>query len=256
MTMMPDGEGKVLARLQEKGIISESILHGYEEGDLHIMKIGDQTLPMLLLIHGSPGDWSNWENIILDSQVRERYCILAVDRVGYGATTLKAESKLSDQTRPIWDFLDSYETDSTRVLAGHSYGGAVVEQMLIERPGYFTRAVFAAGTLSPDMQEPRWYNNFASLKLINKILPKTLKASNLEMVALSEALLKNEPKLRSISEEIIFIQGKKDVLVPYETMDYFKEYGPPQTQYIFKEKMNHFIPWSDPELIIDSILEQ
>ena len=75
------------------------------------------------------------------------------------------------------------------------------------------------------------------------------------MMGLPEALLSIERNLSNIETPIVYIQGKEDVLVPYQTMDYFSDKGPSQTEFIIKEDMDHFTPWSDPQLIIDAILE-
>ena len=74
------------------------------------------------------------------------------------------------------------------------------------------------------------------------------------MVGLAPSLKANEPVLKNINEELVMLQGNDDILVPFETIDYFREYGPSQTEYVLVEDMNHFIPWSDPQLIIDACL--
>jgi pimeloyl-ACP methyl ester carboxylesterase len=102
--------------------------------------------------------------------------------------------------------------------------------------------------------QPRWYNKVARWKLVNFIISKDLKSSNIEMLDLPESLRLNETSLSSIHIPIIYIQGKKDVLVPHETVDYFNELKPDGVKYVIIEDMNHFTPWSDPYLITDAIL--
>jgi pimeloyl-ACP methyl ester carboxylesterase len=254
--MMPAGERKVLDRLAEIGVIPDELIVDFQEQYVvRAMVFGDSTKPKLVFVHGSPGDWSNWELIISDPMVRAQYCLVAVDRAGYGQTTVPPRASLTDQSEVIWRVLDTWLPTQGAIIVGHSYGGAVVEEMLLERPGYFHKAILAAPTLGPDMQAPRWYNNFAELSLVNAMLPQGMKSSNLEMMALPRELNQNEPRLKTIKSQIIYIQGGKDVLVPYETADYFAVYGPEHTEFIFEEKMNHFIPWSDPDLIISAILD-
>lgn len=251
---MPAGSTEVTRKLSQSGVEIKTLKVDYNDGIIHAKQIGPTGKPLLLLIHGSPGDWSNWVNILLDDDIRQGFCILAVDRVGYGLTTLPAQAELSEQTRPIWHLLDTFTDDSANVIVGHSYGAAVVEQMLLERPEYFDKAILVAGTLSPELQEPKWYNNIASVGLVNALLPRLLKSSNKEMVGLAPSLKANEPVLKNINEELVMLQGNDDILVPFETIDYFREYGPSQTEYVLVEDMNHFIPWSDPQLIIDACL--
>ena len=157
-------------------------------------------------------------------------------------TTVPARASLADQSAVVWSVLNTWLPTKGAIIVGHSYGGAVVEQMILDKPDFFEKAILAAPTLGPDMQAPRWYNNFAELSLVNAMLPQGLKASNLEMMALPRELNQIEPRLKTIKSQIIYIQGEKDVLVPYETADYFAVYGPENTVFILEEKMNHFIP--------------
>ena len=79
----PDSEKKVLQRLNEENIFPNTKLITYQDSLLiKVITIGDSTKPALLLIHGSPGDWSAWENIITNDSVRVAFHILAVDRAG------------------------------------------------------------------------------------------------------------------------------------------------------------------------------
>lgn len=254
--MVPDGEQEVKERLSLKHIEIEPFYSSYEDSfRIRSMVVGDTSKPKLVLIHGSPGDWSNWENVIQDSLIRKKYCIIVVDRAGFSKTSVPAQADLKEQARVIWSALSRWFPSSESIIVGHSYGGAVVEQILIDYPHHFSRAVMVAPTLSPAFQSPRWYNNFANFWLVNLALPGMMQASNIEMMGLPSGLKTNEPYLSAINVPIYYIQGKKDVLVPYQTMDYFAKYGPKQTKFIIDDEMNHFIPWSDPQLIIDAILD-
>ena len=84
MLMMPAGERKVLDRLAEIGVIPNELIIDFEtQYAVRAMVFGDTVKPKLVFVHGSPGDWSNWEMIISDPMVRAQYCLVAVDRAGY-----------------------------------------------------------------------------------------------------------------------------------------------------------------------------
>jgi pimeloyl-ACP methyl ester carboxylesterase len=253
--VIPAGEKKVLQRLKEKNIYPTSRLISYQDSlSLSVITVGDSTKPALLLIHGSPGDWSAWENIITNDSVRSSFYILAIDRAGFGKTTVPALSNLQEQADVAWQALNQLDIARDITLAGHSYGGAVVEQLLIEHPDAFKLAVLVAPTLSPELMQPRWYNKVARWKLVNFIISHDLKSSNIEMLGLPESLKLNETAVPLINIPIVYIQGKKDVLVAHETVDYFRELKPDGVKYVIIEDLNHFTPWSDPYLINDAIL--
>jgi len=251
----PDSEKKVLRNLNEQNIFPNFKLITYQDSLLiRAITVGDSTKPALLLIHGSPGDWSAWENIITNDSVRAAFYIVAVDRAGFGETTVPALDNLHDQAEVIWRVLEDEDITDNITMAGHSYGGAVVEQLLIEHAGAFKLAVLVAPTLSPELMQPRWYNKVARWKLVNYIISSDLKASNIEMLGLPASLKQNEEAIPSIEIPIVYIQGKKDVLVNHETVDYFHKLKPDGVKYVIIDDMNHFTPWSDPYLITDAIL--
>jgi pimeloyl-ACP methyl ester carboxylesterase len=254
-SFMPDGEEEVLQRLNNKDIYPIIKLLSYRDSlRVRVTSVGDETKSTLLLIHGSPGDWSAWENIFLNDSIRESFYILAIDRPGYGGTTVPAQTSLQVQADVVWSTLKQLQRTEKVIIVGHSYGGAVVEQLLINLPEAFDLAILVAPTLSPDLMKPKWYNKVARWKIVNSILSKDLKASNIEMMGLTKALELNEPNLSLIKTPIIYIQGKKDVLVPHETVDYLMEHKPDGVKYVIVEDMNHFTPWSDPYLITDALL--
>ena len=253
--IVPDGEDKVLQRLKENNIYPVSKLITYQDSmQVRVVTVGDSTKPALLLIHGSPGDWSAWENIIANDSIRAAFYILSIDRAGFGETTVPALVDLKEQANVVWQVMKNEFIADNITTAGHSYGGAVVEQLLIDHANAFNLAVFVAPTLSPELMQPRWYNKVARWKLVNKIISKDLKSSNIEMLGLPQSLEKNEDAIASISTPIIYIQGRKDVLVAHETVDYFHQLKPIGVKYIIIEDMNHFTPWSDPYLITDALL--
>jgi pimeloyl-ACP methyl ester carboxylesterase len=253
--VMPAGEKKVLQRLHEKNIYPTARLLSYHDSlSVSVITVGDSSKPALILIHGSPGDWSAWENIIINDSVRASFYILAIDRAGFGKTTVPALANLQAQADVVWQALKQLDVTHNITLAGHSYGGAVVEQLLIEHPDAFNLAVLVAPTLSPEFMQPKWYNKVARWKVVNFIISKDLKSSNIEMLGLPESLKLNEAAVPTIQNPITYIQGKKDVLVDHETVDYFRKLKPNGVKYVIIEDMNHFTPWSDPYLITDAIL--
>ena len=255
--MMPDGASKVLGRIENAGIRFDKVEVGKVDSTLvYAMTFGNKAATPLLLIHGSPGDWSAWENIIMNDSIRESYFIIAVDRPGYGNTTVEAKQSLADQSKAIWSVIAYLELDKKIVVAGHSYGGAVAEQLLVEGDSLFSQAVLVASTSSPELMKPRWYNKLANWILIDKMLSEELKSSNYEMLGLTSSLASLEPSLNSITTPIIFILGEEDILVPFETADYFKKTKSTGVKFILIEDLNHFIPWSDPDLITDVLLNK
>lgn len=256
-SIIPDSAEKVLERIESKGIRATSLLSNYQNGkQVHILTIGNSSNTPLLLIHGSPGDWSAWDKIITNDSIRNMYYILAVDRAGYGLTTVEAQKDLSIQAAIIESALEEMGISSNIIVVGHSYGAAVAEQLLLDQPEKYALAIFVAGTLSPKLMEPRWYNRLANRGIVNSFLPNDLRVSNHEMMGLPKSLEAIEPTLNSIRTPIVFIQGESDVLVPFETAEYYKNVKNYGVEYVLLKDVNHFIPWTDPALITDILLKK
>ena len=254
--LTPDSSNKILRRIEAKGInyncVNTQIADSLTVG---AYVFGNSNRPPLLLIHGSPGDWSAWENVIANDAIRDSYFIVAIDRPGYGITSYPAQSSLNGQTAAIWPVIQKLRLSNITVV-GHSYGGAVIEQLLVEDDNYFDLAVIVAGTISPVHMAPRWYNKLADNAVVNYLLPKTLKTSNLEMTGLPPSLDRLEASIPDISTPIIIIQGNDDILVPFESVDYFKGIKPEGVEYVLKDGINHFIPWTNPDMINNILIEK
>ena len=253
--MQPDGANEVLDRLVSQGLPFNKVLvpHG-DSTHVGAYTFGDPTKQPLLLIHGSPGDWSAWENIIANEGINENCFIVAIDRAGYGLTTLPAQASLKMQASAVSAVIESLKLSDIAIV-GHSYGGAVVEQLLVDNQASFKLALLVAPTVSPVDMAPRWYNKLAGNRLIKKILPKDLLTSNIEMIALPIGLRNLESRLAEVSVPIIYMQGKDDILVPIESVDYYKSVAPNTVEYIILENKNHFIPWTDPGLINNILIK-
>lgn len=256
-SILPDSADKVLEKLESKRIRANSLLSNYQnKTQVHTLVLGNPNNPPLLLIHGSPGDWSAWDEILTNDSIVSAYYILAVDRAGYGLTTVTPQNELTQQAFVIEAVLSQLGINQNITVVGHSYGAAVAQQLILNNSQKYTLGIFVAGTLSPDLMEPRWYNKFASLPVINAILPKDFSASNLEMIGLPLALKKIEEDLNSITTPIVFIQGEDDILVPFETAEYYKSHNRSGVEYVLLADVNHFIPWTDPGIITDILLKQ
>jgi pimeloyl-ACP methyl ester carboxylesterase len=250
-------ESGALSKLDAAGMEYQQNYVDYEGFRINTYQIGDGNLPKALLIHGSPGHWGDWINVLLNPDLLSQMCLIVMDRPGYGNTTMPAIKQLSEQGNVASSVMQYYCDDyQCYAVAGHSYGGGVVEQVLLDHPENISKAIYVAGTLSPEDQPRKWYNYVASMWLVNWMIPGIMRASNVEMMHLQSDLKKNGLRIGDIQQPIVLIQGTEDVLVPYATVDYYKKMKTDGITYVIVEGMNHFIPWSNPELVVDALLKK
>lgn len=244
---------KIMNEFHTQNIFPISEMIPYGDDQIHSNYIGDLSKPKVLLIHGSPGYWFDFKNIFADKTLQEDYCIISYDRPGYGKTTVPAKKRLHNQAKVVATVLNYYGKAGEKFkVLGHSYGGAILEQTILDYQAQISHAIYVAPCLSPEFQKAKWYNLIISGGLANKILPNELINSNKEMMALEEDLGINEGRLHEINIPTSYIQGKKDILVPYQTQAYYLKFHK-NVDYQLLDELNHFIPWSNPELIIQAI---
>lgn len=232
----------------------------FEERKIHYAKIGNDSLPTLFFIHGSPGDWSAFLNYFKDSTLLEHTKMIALDRTGYGKSSFgNSEKVLKQQAYFYKGVLEKYQ-DSTQpkpILICHSYGGAVVLQMAIDYPEMISGVVILAGLSSAELTVPRWYNKFAKSVFVRWWLPTAFTVSNKEMLHLQEDLKALEKDFDKIKVPITIIHGQKDTIVPYEhalfTQKKLEEKVP--FELITLPNANHFIPWTHQDTVRRVILK-
>jgi len=243
----------VLSEIHAKNVFPKSQDIPYGKFTIHTNYTGNLNNQKVLFIHGSPGYWFDFKNIITDSTLLEKFCLITFDRPGYGQTSVPPQAELYNQAEIANVVMEHFSRNKEKfIVLGHSYGGAVLEQTILNHSDNILHAIYVAPCLSPKYQQAKWYNLLISGGLPNKIMPHELRTSNLEMMALSDCLQHNEDKLSKIKVPTTYIQGKKDILVPYQTLDYYKLHHQ-NIDFKLMDDLNHFVPWSNPEIIIQSI---
>src|SRR5882757_1467746 len=59
----------------------DSIIDGHR---IHYAMTGDDQLPSLVFIHGSPGSWINFRKYMWDTELLRKFRIISIDRPGFG----------------------------------------------------------------------------------------------------------------------------------------------------------------------------
>jgi pimeloyl-ACP methyl ester carboxylesterase len=117
--------------------------------------------------------------------------------------------------------------------------------------------VLVAPSIDPAMEKWEWYRQVGDFFLFRAIVPKELDVSNQEILPLKKQLSLMLPLWSAIQVPVTVIQGEKDKLVPPANADFARKMlvHAPTIIWMVPE-MNHFIPWSQPELIKQAILGQ
>jgi pimeloyl-ACP methyl ester carboxylesterase len=181
--------------------------------------------------------------------------IVSVDRPGLGESTpAEAEPSLVRQMKAVLAVVDDVAPDGRIILVGHSFGAPVAARVVMEQPARFAGLVLVAPSIDPELETLRWYNRLASYRVIQWLLPREFVVSNREIVPLRGELERMLAMWDRIRTPVVVIQGGQDRLVDPGNAAFAKRVlVNADLQMVTPADVDHFIPWTHPELIRDAI---
>jgi pimeloyl-ACP methyl ester carboxylesterase len=242
----------------EKNVTAEQHQYNIKGKEIHYVTSGDKSKPVVLFVHGSPGSLSAFIRYLADSTLLPNAFLITTDRPGFGYSNFGVgEPSLEKQAKILQPLLVKYKKDRPLILVGHSLGGPLIAKMSMEYPNLIDGLIIVAGSIDPNLEpNETWFRAPLATPFLSWILPGSFRASNDEIYQLKPQLQEMIPYWKNITCPVIVIQGTADELVPYANADFAKKMlvNAP-TEFVIKDGMNHFVPWSDPELIRGSILK-
>ena len=234
--------------------------HTVAAGDrrIHYAEIGDDSLPLVVFVHGSPGSWTAFIDFFKDSTLYNHAHLISVDRLGFGKSGLgKVEPSMHMQALAVAAVIKANGPHSKAILVGHSLGGPVIARVAMDFPAQVSTLILVAGSIDPDLEKKEWFRPIIGSFPLRYLIPVDLDVSNREIRPLKGELIQMLPFWKSITIPVTVIQGEVDDLVPQENAAFAKRMlvnAPVNVQKI--PGMNHFIPWRRPDMIRIAILEQ
>ncbi len=248
---------EVDAYFKEKNIAGTQLCYKVGFREIHYVKAGDETKPLVVFIHGSPGSLSAFIHFLADTSLLHRLELISTDRPGFGYSNFgNGVRSLHDQCEILRPLLEKNKKNRQLILVGHSLGGPLIARIAMEHPDLVDGLIIVAGSIDPELEPNElWFRAPLATPFLSWVVPRSLRASNEEIYHLKPELEKMLPLWADIKCPVIVIQGKKDSLVPAGNADFARKMlvNAP-VEFIFKDDMDHFVPWSNPELIQQAIL--
>ncbi len=234
--------------------------HHYKSGKytIHYAQAGNENNPLVVFVHGSPGSLSAFIDFLADTALTNQALVVTTDRPGFGHSNFGiAEPSLEKQAATLKPILEKYKNNRPVILIGHSLGGPVIAHMAIDYPDLIDGLVLVAASIDPELEpNETWFRAPLATPFFSWILPRSFRASNEEIYRLKPELENMIPLWKEIKCPVVAIHGKKDSLVPPGNADFAKKMiTNAPVELVLKENMNHFVPWSNPELIREAILK-
>lgn len=224
---------------------------------LHYTKTGNDTLPTIVFVHGSPGAWDAFEAFMRDQLLLEKYRMISVDRPGFGYSDFGDAMHLQDQSMIINALFEKEQNGKPVYLVGHSLGGPLIIQMAVDRPGYFDALVILAGSIDPRQENPERWRPLLMNNPLKFLVPGAMRPSNDELWYLKKDLKILAPLMDQVKTRVFIVHGDKDILVPYANMDFGVKALKNATilDTLTIKGGNHFIPWSHYTIVRSVLLK-
>jgi pimeloyl-ACP methyl ester carboxylesterase len=213
---------------------------------IHYARTGNDSLPTIFFIHGSPGSWDAFEEYMKDSLLLKKFRMVSVDRPGFGYSDFGQAQHLDIQSHLIGPLFLNLFNHKPMFLAGHSLGGPLVIKLDADNPGIFSGLVVISGSIDPGEEEPETWRPWLYKTSLNYLVPGAMRPANEELWYLKKDLVLLKNDFSKITCPVYFIHGAKDSWVPPENVKYGKKLliHSPDVEEILIPGASHFIPWT------------
>ena len=248
---------KIAALFQGEDLQPSIKYHKFKKQSLrYVVLTTNKSLPYVVFIHGAPGSSADYYDYFRNEKLYTNFNLISVDRLGYGYSDFgNPETSIQKQGEAIQSIIEKYCSANKVILVGHSYGGPIAVRMAMDYPNSYTSLLLLAPALDPENEQYIKLAYLAVNKPTSWLTPSALRVAADEKFAHSEELRKMIPLYDKIVIPVCHIHGTKDSLVPYENLDFSKKH----LQATFFEPItiegeDHFLPWTQEELIIKKLL--
>jgi pimeloyl-ACP methyl ester carboxylesterase len=216
---------------------------------------GDPTGRRVVLVHGSPSVAEEWAGLLRG--VPPGLEFVAVDRPGFGHSGPAAVPvELAEQAAAIAPLLHG-RNGKRALLVGHSMGAPVAMRTVLDHPERVGGLLLSGAALAAELERVHPMQRVAALPWVAALLPRALRNSNAELIALKGQLALMEPRLGDVAVPVTAVHGTDDPLVPFANVAFLRAAlsGPGVRRFIDVPGADHFLPWSHEELIRSSIAD-
>jgi pimeloyl-ACP methyl ester carboxylesterase len=253
-------------KLAQKNIPCEVKRFQFEDYNTRYMEVGkNDSLPLLVALHGSPGGILSYENLYKDKDFLQKFDMLIFDRLGYGGSEFgKFSTSIQKQASAILPILRNYKAKNRKLfLVGSSYGGSVALAIAMQAPEILESVFFISSSLIPNEENIYWVSQPKIWKYFKNILPKgsdiraAASIANEEKLTHTEALKEIQHQWEKINIPVGFLHGLEDNLVFPSNVKIACENlknAPKLRLYTFA-KQGHSLYWNYPEIVKNTLIE-
>lgn len=222
--------------------------------EISYLGAGDPRGPRLILIHGTPGRAADWARYLIDPPPGVE--VVAIDRPGFGASgPAAAVTSLEAHAAAVAALLPA--DGRPAILLGHSMGGPIAAWAAADHPDRVSQLILLAAALDPALESIHVLQRVVDWPVIRGLLPRPIRNSNTELLALRNELAALADRLPRIRAAVTLVHGTCDDLVPPANVEFGRQRldQARAVRVVWVEGCNHFLPWTYPEVVRQVIAE-
>lgn len=251
-----DGEAKV--DFAKRNIKFQSEYYKIKNRTIHYVITGNDTLPTIVFIHGSPGSWDAFKRYLEDSALQRHYRMISIDRPGFGYSDFGDALNLNEQASLIGIILKHIQNGKPVCLVGHSLAGPLIMKLAANNAALpITNLVMLAGSVDPSEEKPETWRSTLDRTPLRYFIPGAMRPSNAELLLFKQDVYETSKDMQRVTCCVLIMHGDKDDFVPpgnalfaQKNLTHAKE-----VKLIWFKNERHFIPWTRFNDIRDALLQ-
>ena len=247
--------------LQKNPFRYQSNVQYYTEPQRSIryVEVGNDSLPLIVFIHGAPSSSAFWKDFLTDSFLISRAKLLAVDRPGYGYSGYGIpETSVQEQARLIAKIISAKRAlHSKIVLHGSSYGGTVAARIAMDFPHLVDGLLLQSASVEPGAEKTYGITYLIRHWAVEWLLPGSFKVANREKLSHHRQLEKMKPLWDQIISPTIILHGTADSLIYPSNALFAKKHltNAQSAELLMLQDRGHDLLWNKQELLVASLMK-
>jgi len=110
---MSDSEAREKFKAKGVGLVINTIT--VNNRHLHYLVTGNDSLPTIVFVHGTPGSWDAFQQYLWDKELLQKFRLLAIDRPGFGYSDYGRPLNLAQQSiiiSPLFEYIKNGKTEA------------------------------------------------------------------------------------------------------------------------------------------------
>ena len=218
---------------------------------MHYAQSGNDTLPTIVFVHGSPGSWNAFTQYMKDKDLLSKYRMISIDRPGFGNSDFGKAEPLKEQSALISPLFNDWKNGKPFYLVGHSLGGPIIIQLYADNPGLVDGLVLLAASVDPAEEKKESWRYIMDGALMRYFMPGAFRPSNRELMFFKKDVYDLQDKFAVVKSKVYIVHGSKDTFVPPGNAAYAakKLMNASSVETIMIKGADHFIPWQHYDMI-------